>query len=81
MRAAAAPGRLGVEHDYFGCPHEARADEVRKYLRTAGRREGYGSRVFYERCPGGEAGCTYGGPECRYHVKYLPCLISTRPAK
>lgn len=63
-------GRLGVEHDYFGITNEARADDVRKCLRTAGRHQGVGSRVYYVPCEGGDQGCRYGGPGCRFHVKY-----------
>lgn len=64
-----AAGRLlGQENDYYGITNEARADEVRKYIRTAGRHVGVGSRVYYVPCD--QAGACRGGPECRYHVKY-----------
>jgi hypothetical protein len=69
VRQAMNYGAYGVEHDYFGITNEARADTVRKSIRTAGRHQGIGSRVFYEPCPGPE-GCQYGGPDCRFHVKY-----------
>lgn len=69
VRAAMRPRWLRTEHDYFGITNEDRAESVRKALRTAGRHQGVGSRVYYQPCdsPGS---CRYGGPDCRFHVKY-----------
>jgi putative component of toxin-antitoxin plasmid stabilization module len=69
IRDAMAPKRIRSEHDYFGITNEARAETVRKNLRTAGRHQGVGSRVYYQPCNSPGA-CRYGGPECAYHVKY-----------
>ena len=62
-------GALEVEHDYFGVTTQARADEVRKKLRTAGRHHGVGSKVYYKECPS-PGKCKTGGADCAYHVYY-----------
>lgn len=69
VREAMAAKRLRTEHDYFGITTEARAETVRRALRTAGRHQGVGAKVYYQECdsPGR---CAYGGPDCLYHVKY-----------
>lgn len=55
------------EHTYFGCINQERADSVRRCIRTAAKRRGVGSKVFWNPCP--EAGrCSSGGPDCQFHV-------------
>jgi hypothetical protein len=56
----------GQEHEYFGITDPDRADKIRRALRTAARRKGVGAKVYWNECKG----CTNGGAECRYHVKY-----------
>lgn len=59
----------GVEHDYFGCGSEQRADEVRRKIRTAAKRAGVGSKVFWKPCPS-PGQCKTGGDGCTHHVYY-----------
>lgn len=59
-------GAVGTEHDYFGITEPDRADRIRRALRTAAKREGYGAKVFWYECKG----CSNGGADCRYHVSY-----------
>ena len=61
--------QLGVEHDYYGCASEDRADTVRKCIRTAARHQGHGSKVYYKPCPEPGA-CANGGADCTHHVYY-----------
>jgi len=67
VRSVAAA--LGVEHDYFGCATEERADEVRKKIRTAARHQGHGCKAYYKPCPSPGA-CASGGPACTHHVYF-----------
>jgi hypothetical protein len=57
----------GAERDYFGCPTQERADDVRRRLRQAGRHLGTSVKAFWTPCPGN---CGNGGPDCRFHVKF-----------
>ena len=69
VRDAIRSGRLKVEHDYYGCATEERADEVRKKIRTAAKHQGHGAKVYYKPCPA-PGKCTTGGPDCTHHVYY-----------
>ncbi len=62
-------GALGIEHDYFGCTSQERADSVRRHIRTAARRAEHGAKVFWKECPTPGA-CANGGPSCTHHVYY-----------
>lgn len=59
----------GVEHDYFGCVSEARADRVRRALRTAGKHLGVSVKAYWKPCPA-PGKCTAGGDGCSHHVYY-----------
>lgn len=65
-------GAWEVEHEYFGIADETRADYIRRKLRTAGRHMNpvVAVKAFWKPCPGGEKGCSNGGPDCRYHVYF-----------
>ena len=62
-------GAFGVEHDYFGITTQARADKVRRAIRTAGGHQGVGRKVYWKPCPT-PGKCANGGPECAFHVYY-----------
>lgn len=62
-------GRLGEQHDYYGCANPERADSVRRHLRTAAKHLGVGAKVYYTECPN-PGKCTDGGPDCTHHVYY-----------
>lgn len=64
-----ALSRLGEEHDYFGVTTQARADEVRRKIRTAAKRQGLGAKVFWKECPN-PGNCSDGGPDCQFHTYY-----------
>jgi hypothetical protein len=66
VRDAMQRNAYRVEHDYFGIVTEERAEQVRKKLRTAAGHLGVGAKVFWTGCQG----CSNGGTDCRYHVKY-----------
>jgi hypothetical protein len=57
---------LGKEQTYGGITDEARADTVRKKVRTAARKKDVASKVFYRPCdsPGN---CSFGD-DCQFHV-------------
>lgn len=59
----------GVEDDYFGIETQARADKVRRAIRTAGGHQGCGRKVYWKECPT-PGQCANGGPGCRFHVYY-----------
>jgi hypothetical protein len=62
-------GALRQEQVYFGITNPDRADKVRRGIRTAAKRTGHASRVYYSECP--DAGhCALGGNDCAYHVNF-----------
>lgn len=56
----------GVEREYYGITTRARADEVRRGMRTAGRHLGVSVRSYWRTCDG----CELGGESCAYHVRF-----------
>lgn len=60
---------LRQEHTYFGIANSGRADEVRRKIRTAAKRRGHASKVFWSECPD-PGKCALGGDDCKFHVSY-----------
>jgi hypothetical protein len=69
VRDVISRGAFGVEHDYFGIISSERADKVRGHIRTAGKHQGVGSKVFWKECPA-PGKCANGGSDCKFHVYY-----------
>ena len=59
-------GNLGQEQTYGGCKDEARADHVRRKIRTAARKQDVASKVFWKPCD--KPGKCRFGPDCSHHV-------------
>lgn len=55
-----------TERVYFGITTKARAEEVRRGLRTAGRHNKVSVKAFWQECEG----CEDGGESCAYHVLF-----------
>ena len=66
IRNLVAQRGYGVERTYFGITDRARAEEVRKGLKNAGRAMGHSVKSFWSEC----TGCEHGGATCRYHVNF-----------
>lgn len=66
IRAQVEQVGFGAELEYFGITDPARADEVRRGLRRAGKKLGVAVKAFTAGCDG----CRHGGPDCRHHVLF-----------
>ena len=56
------------ENTYWTTDGEARADDIRKKLRTAGRHLGVAVKAYYAPCP--DRGHCRHNAECTHHVYY-----------
>lgn len=64
-----ADAPAGQENTYGGIASQQRADEVRRKLRTAGkRRDDIAAKVFWYECKDKQR-CKFGA-DCQYHVSY-----------
>lgn len=61
-------GAWNTEHTYGGISNNERADQVRRAIVTASKRENVGKKVFWYECPD-KPGCKFGS-DCQFHVSY-----------
>lgn len=68
VRSVTGGGRLRAEHTYGGITSNERADRVRRCIRTAAKKAGYASKVYWTECPA--AGKCPFGSDCAYHCNF-----------
>ena len=68
VRSVISAGKLRDEHTYGGITNNERADRVRRCIRTAAKKAGYASKVYWTECDA--AGKCAFGADCAYHCNF-----------